>query len=148
MKRGKTLAVVLVTVTIAVGNLGMTALASEDSRQSADAETVAENVYEDVQEAVQNIDRDSLKENIKEAMVELDEMGISPSAIAWDVFGIDSGYSAAQSIGEDLISEAQGVIEETSENFVQDIFDSVMSGIGDIASSLVDVVKEKIVGEL
>ncbi len=153
MKRTKIMCAGVLALALALGLPGGALLAAEKDGEgavtsAAQEQNPAEQIYEGIQEAVQNVDTDSLKAQIREALAVMDERGISPAAIAWDVFGIDSGKNPADSIGGELVSGAQNVIEETSQNFVQDLFDSIVAGLGDITASLVELIKEKVIASL
>ena len=51
-------------------------------------------LYEKMDEAVDGVDKGSLRKSIREALEEMDELGISPSAVAENVFGVRTTYKS------------------------------------------------------
>ena len=69
-------------------------------------------------EAVDGVDKDSIRKSIREALQQMDEMGISPSAVAENVLGIRTTYKSNEKAPENtLIRDAQHEVQKRTEGF-------------------------------
>ena len=90
------------------------AAASEGATNEV-AEEEEENILD---EAVDGVDKDSIRKSIREALQQMDEMGISPSAVAENVLGIRTTYKSNEKAPENtLIRDAQHEVQKRTEGF-------------------------------
>lgn len=83
---------------------------------------IGEELYQKLDEAVSGVDKKSLRKQIRQALREMDEMGISPTIVAKNLFGIgenagSSGKKPATKPGNTLIEDAQKRVKKTTEGF-------------------------------
>ncbi len=83
---------------------------------------IGEELYQKLDEAVSGVDKKSLRKQIRQALREMDEMGISPTIVAKNLFGIgaDPGSNGAKpgaKPGNTLIEDAQKRVKKTTEGF-------------------------------
>lgn len=75
-------------------------------------------LYKKMDEAVDGVNKDSVRKSIREALEQMDEMGISPSAVAENVLGIRTTYKSNEKAPENtLIRDAQHEVQKRTEGF-------------------------------
>ena len=114
--------------------------AGASSSQDADDKKTAgsgigQELYHKVDEALDGVDQASLRKNIREALHEMDEKGISPTAIAENLFGIGPGTGAEQEgagtgSGSALLEDAQKTIQKSTEGFFSKLWDGFLDTLG------------------
>lgn len=93
-----------------------------------------ENLYEKMDDMVDNADTTSLRSKIREALEEMDEMGISPSVIAENTFGIHPvTISDAKKPENTLIKDAERTVRKKTEGF----FTVLWNGFLDTLESMI-----------
>ena len=81
-------------------------------------EEIGGDLYKKMDEAVDGVDKDSIRKSIREALQQMDEMGISPSAVAENVLGIRTTYKSNEKAPENtLIRDAQHEVQKRTEGF-------------------------------
>ena len=87
-------------------------------------------LYEKMDEAVDGVDKGSLRKSIREALEEMDELGISPSAVAENVFGVRTKYKSNEKAPENtLIRDAQHAVQKKTEGFFTVLWDGFLDTI-------------------
>ena len=87
-------------------------------------------LYEKMDEAVDGVDEGSLRKSIREALEEMDELGISPSAVAENVFGVRTTYKSNEKAPENtLIRDAQHAVQKKTEGFFTVLWDGFLDTI-------------------
>lgn len=75
-------------------------------------------LYQKMDDAVDNMDKESLRKSIREALEEMDDRGISPTAVAENVFGLKPGNAGSgKTPGNVLIEDAQREVRKKTEGF-------------------------------
>ena len=89
-------------------------------------------------ETLQNLDRDSLRKKVRKTLDQMDEMGISPSAIAENVLGVQTTDPArsVETFGSELIREAQHEVTERSEGFLSMLWGGFLNTLGSMFSTV------------
>ena len=89
-------------------------------------------------ETLQNLDKDSLRRKIRKTLNQMDEMGISPSAIAENVLGVQTTDPArsVETFGSELIREAQHEVTKRSEGFLSMLWEGFLSTLGSLFSTV------------
>ena len=92
--------VILMTVMLGLaGVLGPASYAMAQDKDKGILEQgagIGQDLYEKMDEAVSGLDKESLRRQIREALREMDKLGISPSVVARDLFGIGNKTKPAQ----------------------------------------------------
>lgn len=79
---------------------------------------IGEDLYKKMDEAIDGVDKGSLRKSIREALEEMDELGISPSTVARNLFGIRTTYKKNEKAPENtLIRDAQNAVQKKTEGF-------------------------------
>ena len=79
---------------------------------------IGEDLYKKMDEAIDGVDKGSLRKSIREALEEMDELGISPSTVARNLFGIRNTYKKNEKAPENtLIRDAQNAVQKKTEGF-------------------------------
>ena len=87
-------------------------------------------LYKKMDEAVDGVDKDSIRKSIREALEQMDEMGISPSAVAENVFGIRTTYKSNGKAPENtLIRDAQNAVQKKTEGFFSVLWNGFLDTI-------------------
>lgn len=87
-------------------------------------------LYKKMDEAVDGVDKDSIRKSIREALEQMDEMGISPSAVAENVFGIRTTYKSNEKAPENtLIRDAQNAVQKKTEGFFSVLWNGFLDTI-------------------
>jgi hypothetical protein len=87
-------------------------------------------LYKKMDEAVDGVDKDSIRKSIREALEQMDEMGISPSAVAENVFGIRTTYKSNEKAPENtLIRDAQNAVQKKTEGFFSALWNGFLDTI-------------------
>lgn len=130
---------------------GYAAQTGEEDRLRAaddDSKDAASDLYNKANEVVDSIDKESLRKQIREALEQMDEMGISPTAIAKNTFGIQMEADGTASIGSELAQDAQKAVEKQSRNLFQSLWDKLLEGLMDLIDVIVQSVSSALAGKL
>ena len=93
-------------------------------------EEIGGDLYKKMDEAVDGVDKDSIRKSIREALQQMDEMGISPSAVAENVLGIRTTYKSNEKAPENtLIRDAQHEVQKRTEGFFTVLWNGVLDTI-------------------
>ncbi len=126
------------------------AIAEESGESSASGTTKAEGaggilqqgaelgqeLYKKMDEAVDSVDKASLRGAIRDALEEMDEMGISPTVIAENTFGIRSASANGGKMPENtLIDEAQRTVRKKTEGFFTVLWDGFLDTLGNMITT-------------
>ena len=90
-------------VCYAAASEGATNEAAEDNSDKSlleQGKEIGGDLYKKMDEAVDGVDKDSIRKSIREALQQMDEMGISPSAVAENVLGIRTTYKSNEKAPE------------------------------------------------
>ena len=97
---------------------------------------IGEDLYEKVDEAIDGVDKRSLRRSIREALEEMDELGISPTAVAENTFGIRTTYKSHEKAPENtLIKDAQNAVQKKTEGFFSMLWDKFLDTIENLIMS-------------
>ena len=106
-------------VCYAAASEGATNEAAEDNSDKSlleQGKEIGGDLYKKMDEAVDGVDKDSIRKSIREALQQMDEMGISPSAVAENVLGIRTTYKSNEKAPENtLIRDAQHEVQKRTE---------------------------------
>ena len=104
----------------------------------------AGDLYEQADQALENVDTKSLKTEIRLALESLDAMGVSPTVVARNVFGIKVNPTSglATGITGDLMEDAEQAVQKQSGGVLQDLFDAILGGISDFVTAIVNLIKD------
>lgn len=106
--------------------------AGEDSDKSLleQGKEIGEDLYKKMDEAIDGVDKGSLRKSIREALEEMDELGISPSAVARNLFGIRTTYKKNEKAPENtLIRDAQNAVQKKTEGFFSVLWNGFLDTI-------------------
>jgi hypothetical protein len=93
-------------------------------------------LYKKMDEAVDSVDKASLRGSIRDALEEMDRMGISPTAIAENTFGIKPASSNGSKMPENtLIEEAERTVRKKTEGFFTVLWDGFLDTLGNMIST-------------
>ena len=116
----------------------LAAAAEEGSTQEEAAD--GEDLYEKVDEAIDGVDKRSLRRSIREALEEMDELGISPTAVAENTFGIRTTYKSHEKAPENtLIKDAQNAVQKKTEGFFSMLWDKFLDTIENLIMSGISI---------
>lgn len=107
-------------------------VAGEDSDKSLleQGKEIGEDLYKKMDEAIDGVDKGSLRKSIREALEEMDELGISPSAVARNLFGIRTTYKKNEKAPENtLIRDAQNAVQKKTEGFFSVLWNGFLDTI-------------------
>lgn len=98
---------------------------------------IGEELYKKVDEAVSGIDKESLRRQIREALREMDEMGISPTVIARDLFGIRTNPAGkadkdGKKTGNTLLEDAEKTVRKKTEGFFTTLWNGFLDTLGGV----------------
>lgn len=120
---------------------------SESRAEDTNAVTeTATDLYEKASEAVSSVDKETVRDQIREALHQLDEMGISPTKIAENTFGVQSDPDRGDDIGTRLVEDARDTVERQSQSLFQSAWDKIMGDVSDLAGVIIQSVKNAVTG--
>ena len=103
---------------------------SSDKGLIEQGKEIGGDLYKKMDEAVDGVDKDSIRRSIREALEQMDEMGISPSAVAENVFGIRTTYKSNEKAPENtLIRDAQNAVQKKTEGFFSALWNGFLDTI-------------------
>ena len=103
---------------------------NDNGKKEQDA-GILEDLYEKVDEAVSGVDKDSLRKEIRKALREMDKMGISPSVVARDVFGIGTDTAGGGKKTDNALFEDVGkTIRKSTEKFFSGLWNGFLNTLG------------------
>ena len=101
---------------------------------------IGEDLYEKVDEAIDGVDKRSLRRSIREALEEMDELGISATAVAENTFGIRTTYKSHEKAPENtLIKDAQNAVQKKTEGFFSMLWDKFLDTIENLIMSGISI---------
>ena len=93
-------------------------------------------LYKKMDEAVDSVDKASLRGAIRDALEEMDKMGISPTVIAENTFGIKPASAKGGKMPENtLIEDAERTVRKKTEGFFTVLWDGFLDTLGNMIST-------------
>ena len=142
--------VILMTVMLGLaGVLGPASYAMAQDKDKGILEQgagIGQDLYEKIDEAVSGLDKESLRRQIREALREMDKLGISPSVVARDLFGIGNKTKPAQNgkkPGNTLIEDAEKTVRKSTEKFFSGLWNGFLSTLGGLIETGLNVFSGK-----
>ncbi|MBQ8052604.1 MAG: hypothetical protein IJ198_02185 [Lachnospiraceae bacterium] len=100
----------------------------------------ASDLYDKVDEKLDGVDKVSLRREIREALEQMDEMGISPTAVAENLFGIrPASGSSGKKPGDKLIEEAERTVRKSTEGFFTVLWEGFLDTLGNMITTGISV---------
>ena len=97
---------------------------------------LGQELYKKMDEAVDSVDKASLRGAIRDALEEMDEMGISPTVIAENTFGIRPASANGGKMPENtLIDEAERTVRKKTEGFFTVLWDGFLDTLGNMITT-------------
>ena len=101
---------------------------------------IGSDLYDKVDEKLDGMDKVSLRRNIREALEQMDEMGISPSAVAENLFGIrPPAGNSGKKPGDTLIEDAQRTVRKKTEGFFTILWEGFLDTLGSMITTGISV---------
>ena len=102
---------------------------------------IGSDLYDKVDEKLDGVDKVSLRKEIREALEKMDEMGISPAAVARNLFGIRpaAGSSSGKKPGDTLIEDAQRTVRKKTDGFFTILWEGFLDTLGGMISTGISV---------
>ena len=101
---------------------------------------IGSDLYDKVDEKLDGMDKVSLRKNIREALEQMDEMGISPSAVAENLFGIrPPAGNSGKKPGDTLIEDAQRTVRKKTEGFFTILWEGFLDTLGSMITTGISV---------
>lgn len=121
---------------------GAEAAAGQQSGPAQDA-SGAGDLFQKSGEMLGGIDGNSVRYQIRRTLSQMDEMGISPSAIAENLFGIQTDPAkAVETFESQIVKEAQKEVTKRSEGFMSTLWQGFLDTLGSMfttVTSLLDL---------
>lgn len=115
----------------------------EDSKDKGILEKgkeIGSDLYDKVDEKLDGMDKVSLRKNIREALEQMDEMGISPSAVAENLFGIrPPAGNSGKKPSDTLIEDAQRTVRKKTDGFFTILWEGFLDTLGSMISTGISV---------
>ena len=100
----------------------------------------AGDLYDKVDEKLDGVDKVSLRREIREALEQMDEMGISPAAVAEKFFGIRPAEpSSGKKPGNTLIEDAERTVRKSTEGFFTVLWEGCLDTLGNMITTGISV---------
>ena len=101
---------------------------------------IGSDLYDKVDEKLDGLDKVSLRRDIREALEQMDKMGISPSAVAQNLFGIrPASASSGKKSGDTLIEDAQRTVRKKTDGFFSILWEGFLDTLGDMITTGISV---------
>ena len=101
---------------------------------------IGSDLYDKVDEKLDGMDKVSLRKNIREALEQMDEMGISPSAVAENLFGIrPPAGNSGKKPSDTLIEDAQRTVRKKTDGFFTILWEGFLDTLGSMISTGISV---------
>ena len=101
---------------------------------------IGSDLYNKVDEKLDGVDKVSLRREIREALEQMDEMGISPSAVAENLFGIrPPAGNSGKKPGDTLIEDAQRTVRKKTDGFFSILWEGFLDTLGDMITTGISV---------
>ncbi|MBQ3391972.1 MAG: hypothetical protein IJG52_01000 [Lachnospiraceae bacterium] len=141
MRKKTAIACTALCFIVAAGAPSLETLAAEEVIENI--EKGAGDLYDQVDHMVDNVDTESIKGQIRLALESLDAMGLSPTVIAREHFGIQLNpmSGVASGITGDIVDQAEKAVKEQSDGKLQTLFDQIFGGVSDFVTSIVGLVE-------
>ena len=119
----------------------------EDQGVEEQGSGIGRDLYRKVDEAVSGLDGKSLRRQIREALREMDKMGISPTVIARDLFGIGTAQTSqagnGKKPGNTLIEDAEKTVRKSTEKFFSGLWNGFLNTLGGLIETGLSVFSGK-----
>jgi len=103
---------------------------------------IGSDLYDKIDEKLDEVDGVSLRRQIKEALEEMDERGISPTAVAEELFGIrppTASQNNGKKPGDTLIEDAQRTVRKKTEGFFSVLWDGFLDTLESMITTAISV---------
>lgn len=102
---------------------------------------IGSDLYNKVDEKLDGVDKVSLRREIREALEQMDEMGISPAAVAQNLFGIGpaAAGSGEKKPGDTLIEDAQRTVRKKTDGFFTMLWEGFLDTLGSMITTGISV---------
>ena len=116
----------------------------EDKEDKKESGGIGQELYKKVDEAVSGINGKSVRKEIREALREMDKRGISPSAVAHNLFGIGDKPSGTGKKPENaLLQDTEKTIRKSTEKFFSAIWNGFLKTLGGLVETGLSVFSGK-----
>lgn len=113
---------------------------SKDTGILEKGKEIGSDLYDKVDEKLDGMDKVSLRKNIREALEQMDEMGISPSAVAENLFGIrPPAGNSGKKPSDTLIEDAQRTVRKKTDGFFTILWEGFLDTLGSMISTGISV---------
>ena len=115
---------------------------SAETQEDAGGQGDGENDKNLLDKGADEVDGVSLRRQIKEALEEMDERGISPTAVAEELFGIrppTASQNNGKKPGDTLIEDAQRTVRKKTEGFFSVLWDGFLDTLESMITTAISV---------